>query len=255
MERRTIVVMAVVCALAVSSATAQMGKVGLNHDGGNTLPAVTLVGPAGVIPQTNWNNVTNERGDNAGDGVTGSLNNVIDSTGAMVVGMTFNWSAYGSYAEGTTVGENGILLHGGLQSEQADYGPIPGTLGPIPNEFNVSGIPYLQYDLYVYLCSWGDDHKGHLRINGLGGPEVSFRTYEDYPGAWTQAAGFGSQATHALFTGLTGSDLTIEWRKDASMGETDGVMVAGLQIVEVPEPASMALLAAGALALLRRRKR
>ena len=251
MGRRTISVVAAVC-LVASGAMAGSGKVGLNHDGGNQADPVTLVGPAGVtaVQQTNWNNVTNDRGDNAGAGVTGNLNVVIDSTGAAVAGMTMAWAAYGSYAEGTTIGENGILLHGGLQSEHDTYGPAG-----IFNEFNVSGIPYASYDLYAYVCSWGDGRKGHIRINGPGGPEVSFKAYQDFPGGWTQAVGFGSQATHALFEDVTGSDLKIEWRRHVSENGSDGVMLAGFQIVEVPEPASMTLLAAGALVLLCRRKR
>ena len=252
MKRRTIVVLALVCALAAAGTAAEMGKIGLNHSGGDTSPEAVFMSLAGVtaVQQSNWNFVTNPRGDNAGDGVSGSLNTVIDSTGATVGGMAINWAAYGSYAEGTTVGENGILLHGGLQSEQANYGPAD-----IFNEFDVSGIPYSLFDVYVYLTGWEDNRKGHVRINGDDGTAVGFMTYRDYPGGWTQASGIGSQATHALFEDVTGSSLLIEWRKDVTMGETDGVMVAGFQIVEVPEPASMTLLAVGALSLLRRRKR
>jgi hypothetical protein len=224
---------AVLAILAFLGGTAHAAMIGFHHDGGGNQP---VVGPAGVpeIEQINWNSVHEDKGP----GAAGSLETVVDSSGAVVAGMSITWSANACYTNGTHEGENGNLFYGGLEAQNTAFGS---------NEITVTGIPYDTYDVYVYVNGWTAGRTGYMRINGDAGTEMGFNTYQNFPDTWVQASGVGQQATHVLFEDVTGGALTIEFRRGSS-----NIMVGGFQIV--PEPATLALTACGLIALLRRRR-
>jgi len=224
----------VVVALLSLGGTAGAAMIGFHHDGGGNQP---VSGPAGfpAVQQVNWNSVHEASGDDA----AGSLDTVLDSSGAVVSGMTITWTADACYTNGTHVGENGNLFYGGLETQNAEYGT---------NEITVTGIPYGTYDVYFYVNGWTANRTGFARINGDAGTEVGFSTYQNFPDTWVQANGTGTQATHVLFEDVSGDTLIIEFRKG-----NNNVMVGGFQIV--PEPATLGLLAGGLLAALFLRRR
>ena len=118
------------------------------------------------------------------------------------------------------------------------------------------------YDVYVYVDSNADS-------SGSGGGTFSISdgtttyyyktdaTQASYQGTYVQAtataSGDAELANYVKFSGLTSSSLTITASRVGNLtAATSGF--AGLQVVAVPEPATMGLLALGLPALLRRRR-
>jgi MYXO-CTERM domain-containing protein len=132
--------------------------------------------------------------------------------------------------------------------------------------FTVSGVPYANYDVYVYELN---DASGRVETTTLtaGGPAQTYYGSSATPNDSShvdQSAGtsyvyvlsnstnVGSPTTngdYVQFTGLTGSTFTF-----TSTAPGNGY-VNGFQIVPTPEPASLGFVGVSVLALLARRQR
>ncbi len=110
-----------------------------------------------------------------------------------------------------------------------------------------TGIPYATYDLYVYYNSSAVGNAQDFTIRGT---SMSLKGYE-VPGVDTALVESDGtiNGNYVVFRGLTASDVTIDDTMD-----TYYVYMNGFQVVEVPEPLTMSLLALGGLALVRRRR-
>lgn len=255
---------------ALAPTLARANEIGINFQGGATAAGGNLAptASAGVVPQTNFNNVVGTKG------ASGAL---IDNTGAATAttvtfggynaGVTTN--ASGDYrAYGTTAQPNADqqLLNGELNIEDAGNG-IQAT---------VNNIPYSSYNVYAYL-SLGTGRLGNVALYAtpqasnaaLGTPEAGPIFYKTLsptaPPYYVQstATAYNSttnpESTYVEFAGITGSSFSLLNLNHAGGGGSE-VGLAGIQIVDasngaIPEPATLGILALGATAFLARRKR
>jgi hypothetical protein len=147
---------------------------------------------------------------------------------------------------------NRELLNGYLNAGPAAWGP------PVTNSFvTLSQIPYAQYDVYVYFSSDASGRIGSITDGttkyyfstlgsaSISGPDALLTQTTDTSNAFPLA-------NYARFSGETAGSLTLTC--DALGGNDQWLGIAGFQVVEVPEPGTMALLAIGGLALVRFRR-
>ena len=243
--------------LVILAATSQAAAVvSWNVDANGTITGANQV--AGVVPAANWNDSWLENGNTGSFGNPITINDLIDNSGAAttvdVTYVSWNfWSVQGSTpgqdADGTY---NRNLLNGYLNAGPAGWNP------PVAySSVALSEIPYAQYDLYVYFNADVAGRTGTINdgtttydFSTLAGPSVSganavftqtTSTAGNYPGA-----------DYAVFSGLSGSTQTLFCNplvNDAWLG------IAGVQLVQVPEPSTIILLSIAGLALLLVRRR
>ncbi len=237
-------------------------SIGLNFVGGNNNGTDTLIPTlsAGVVPQTNWNNLTGSNTNSTADGVT-----VVDSTGA-ATGVTALWTnGAGNYDNSSTSGTaplstNGdqILLNGGI------WGATPRGGGP---SVTVSNVPYSSYEVIVTSLL---DHGGTIISTTLVGGSTVYANQTQNPAdagyidgtsssfTYTQATdttGTGTGlADYALFSGLSGTSFTVS--EDIVSGAATAANLSSIEIVNltIPEPASLFLLGVAVLGFSSRRR-
>ena len=143
--------------------------------------------------------------------------------------------------------------------------------------FTASSIPYATYDVYVYISTW-NSNVDRIAAASIGGtvfygaplPEgvvPTPTTGAGYINANSNPDGATladyTRGNYLYFSNVSGSDLTIDlWGADQRLSGgaitgADGTTrfrLSGVQIVAVPEPASLAVLGLGSLVMLRRRR-
>lgn len=183
---------------------------------------------AGVVHVGNWNDYIGTSGvmalmDNSGAATTAAF----EFLGGGIAWMT-----------GAATGDpgNDAMLSGHNYTASA---PLSGAF---------TGIPYAQYDLYVYYNSGAVTNAQTFSIQGTA---LTLSGFEN-PGADTALVDSQNgtvDGNYVLFQGLTASDVTVD-----ALPDTVYTYMSGFQVVEVPEPLTMSLLALGGLALIRRRR-
>ena len=109
-------------------------------------------------------------------------------------------------------------------------------------------MPYAEYDVIVYLAGFSFDAESSIKLGGEeyfyiqssnftldGFIQATATTYEDR-----------TLATYAVFSGLTSDSFTLESIKRGG----NRPAIAGFQIVAIPEPGSLALMAIGCVVLI-----
>jgi hypothetical protein len=236
---------------------AQAQSIGIDWFGGNGTGDQTQMVPtdvAGVVAHGNWNSFL---------GTTGTMPLNL-STGA-ASGASITWSGSPNDWDtniNETLSANHKMMLGYLDTNDTSI-----------TTFTVSGLPAsfagVGYDVYLYYD--GDNgtqsRAGKYTINGVsqwgqdaastafGGTFIQGQTATDpAPGATgtaldNQAAAVATVpvGNYMVFRGLTGGSFTLDVQASVSAGGTNRASLNGMQIVAIPEPSTVALLALGAL--------
>ena len=237
--------------------------------------ALTATQVAGVVPQDNFNVVTSEStGGYNGPAVAGGPVTLADSTGSNSAGVQFSWVDLGNYFTSTAGwatpsanGNNGALLS--AQSQSGYAASATSTAAVLPATYKFSNLAAGNYDLIAYTLnnsqlSSGAGYVGivSVAVNGTS----TGNTYYDQNQAqtvWlanqtfvratsTTLTGATTMANYVEFSGLNvpsaGGYITLS--NVAATGSTSSAVVNALQLVAVPEPATLGLFALGGLGLL-----
>jgi len=238
MKRYFLSILAVVVLISVS---AQAGLISVNcAEGSKDAPrddqTVLATETAGYGPYVagNWNNVQLDASGMA----------LMDGTGA-ASGAVINFQVANGWgdntADGTVAGANDKIARG--------YFDDTATSDGIGVDIEVTNVPYALYDVVLYL---GTDasHTSYTPMT-VGGMTQTAAPLEQFGtlGGWVL------DKNVLVYSGLTGSILDIELpdRWIDGDGSARG-SISGFQVVQVPEPCTIALLSLGGLALIRRRK-
>jgi hypothetical protein len=221
--------------LAACAAPAVGGtKVGVNFVGSHT----TAMGPgetAGVFPQAFWNNA-------AGSGGPAAAMTLLDDAG-LATGLTLQWRGWASYT--------------GMPDTAGDGRLMRGTLKPFPGEavtVTVSGLDAFlggaMYDIVVYFD--GPNTADWATAFTVAGQTLTGHDPAGVHFGGTFVEDTGAGGNWVRFSHISGDSFTL-----TAAPLPDGVSVGSLnalQIIHAPEPATLALLAAGLAIALRRRR-
>jgi hypothetical protein len=198
-------------------------SIGVNfYSGDASLPTTST---AGVVPQQNWNNEASLNGGPAA---------LVDSSGASLP-TTVTWSAGtgGSTNDILFGGSNNVLLNNYLNGFISAGTPAVASV-------TVDAIPYSQYDLYVYA--------EHVHASNALSSYIVNLDFNTAQQLLVAGAGFYDTNGFVLATGTTSGDyLVFRGLTAASLTLVSGIDVTdspinGIQLVPVPEPATVALL-------------
>ncbi|QDT66314.1 glycoside hydrolase family 16 protein [Calycomorphotria hydatis] len=178
-----------------------------------------------AVSQRNWNNLIGHAGEVA------SLN---DSNGESVPEMKAVWKVPGGNDQAwrSRKAREWGFQHGNL-ALQSGFIQLGGTL-------DISGIPYQNYDLYVYVGAGDNAGGGSVTLTSPQPGEVGpVKTYY-YNHGWLEGKFHISDATDAarlkdgnvvVFKGNSANSVQLDWSGDLNGGWTG---VTGVQVVERP---------------------
>ncbi len=236
------------CLVLGAVTTASAATVSWNYDRFGTVSGARV---AGVEPVANWNNTWPDD----------PLTDLIDDSGSATT-IDISYSSFNTYSVNGNTGPNPgqdadgtynrELVNGYLNAGPAGWNP-PTTESSV----GISQIPYASYNIIVYFSADVAGREGDVTdgstvfsFNTVGPASVSgsnavLAQTTDTGGTYTTAANY------AIFTGLSGASqtLTVQMRDNDEWGG-----IAGFQVVQVPEPSSIAFGVFGVALLLRRRR-
>ena len=253
-------------ALAGLTVTANAASIGVNtgpsSNGDGSSPEntqnnlVSSTTTAGVVPQTNWNNLLQGNWGNQ---------QVTDDSGTLLATTV---SVQTSWANGNVVLSGGaetngdrLMMNGGMDNGGGAQG------------WTITGVPYSSYDVYIYYDggsngnrggsyqAWDSDNGDALLAAQSGYDTATFDgTYIQAIGDGTDGNGQGLNTNYVVLSGLSAPNIKIRSIAD-SLGGGDNTKRApmnGFQIVEasaIPEPSSAILALLGLIGFVSRRKR
>jgi hypothetical protein len=245
------VVPAVLGLMALSSARASRAdSIGINFTGNYAANVIDATTSAGVVVQTNWNNL------GGSSGTSGALNNNLGA--ATTTTLSYSASNVNQFQPNTAAGD-----------EQLNNGYIK-LDGTNPITLNLNNISYNTYDIYVYnlagtnLAGTGTQLKTTLGSISYYSTSPNARSagYIDEnaatPYTYTQAtstsqASSTAGANYVRFTGLSGTSQSINVSSLNYSNFSLSSAVGGIQVVNTtiatPEPSTYAMMALGLVAL------
>ncbi len=236
------------CSLFLAS-TANAEVIGLNFSGGVTGSSsspiqMTAAQTAGVVSTANWTNLDNS---------SGTVSN-LKNDNAIATTASVSWSCNGIYATNIngTDGDS-TMMKGHLDARATGDATV--TVSNLPTSLTANG-----YNVYVYfdaITNTGQVITGYT----IGSQTFWTKDTGTFDGTYIQATatdratvadtGYTTFTNYARFTNLTDSGFTLAADSDTFRAE-----VAGIQIVSVPEPGTLAILVTGLIGLIVwRRKR
>ncbi len=211
--------------LAPLTASAQV-TIGLNFVGGYSGASVSSMGSgenAGVIAQTNWNNLTS---------FSGSDTTLVNNSGATVSGLGISYNSLNTWADPaiTDTAGNNRLMRGYL-----DFNVNDGATG-----ITVSGLSSPVYDVIVYTNGDEDARTGLFQI---GAQSYWVKDSGSFTGTFVQGTGTADPGSHAaaqsgnymVFSGLTSSSFTLSATGEYTI---DGVYRAPVNAIQIVQPAT-----------------
>jgi hypothetical protein len=234
---RIVALTALIAALACANPVALADSIGVNFTatrfGGGPYPILSTE-TAGLVPQINWNNSNPLGNGSTSDIASPAPGRIVDNTGADS-GAQIVW--FNGNAEVNSSGGNTT------PNERLYRGLVEGSFFNLPSPqltVTVSQIPYAQYDVYAYLAGFSFPATSSVRIGNERYYYVQSSNFTT--DGFIQATATSPQgaplATYAIFRGLQGSSFNLEIIKESG----NRPAIAGLQIVAVPEPATLLLL-------------
>ena len=206
--------------VALSSPLASSQSIGLNFGSSRADASLDPSVTAGVVPQSNWNNLASSSGgplallDSAGVSTSAEVTWVADEV----------WSVGGVPLDG-----DGTLLNG-FFSENNNGGD--------DSSISVTGIPYSLYDLYLYLSH--DRGSEDVVLSEASGAFATFTAVENdtlitESVTWVRQTESGvGRGNYVYFPALSRSDLkVILTAVDLGAGTLDRNAISGMQIVNV----------------------
>ncbi len=214
-------------------------SIGINFNS-NRDAAVAEIGPsesAGVpaVAQVNWNNTNG--GSSATDGASGSTGDILSpSAGVLVddsgspVAVTVSWSSNGTWNTNNG-GSNGNakLMNGYIDAINA------GGLARV----DLAGIPYAQYDVYVYFGSDGNGRTGSV-FSPTAGQEFFFTTFSNRGGfdvgnyVLTEANAGNPEANYCVFRDQTSGTFSVQLNRGSSNSGFHGIQIVGTAVAGAP---------------------
>jgi hypothetical protein len=245
----------------------QAQSIGIDWYGGNGTGDQTQLLPtdiAGVVPQGNWNSFLDDPA--VATETFPLLLSDGTASGATVAftGSPNDWD--------TNVDQNASANHKMMLGyiDTNDTSTTTVTISGLPASLTNQGYNViLYYDGDNGTGGTGQHRVGRYEINGVsqwgrdagdrfGGTFVQGQTLID-PAPGMSGAALDNQAAavalvpagnYMVFGGLTAPDFTLNVQASVSAGTTNRAALNGMQIVAIPEPSSMALVAIGAVSVL-----
>jgi|GEM_PF-2276380 len=223
----------------LSVAQASVISANFREDNGNPnqlIAPTTVAGGGAGVGATNWNDAL---------GGTGSAADLVDDSGAGTT-LDLSWSSGGMWGDGTAntdadaqVG-NAQLQRGYLDDNQG---------APDPIVISISEVPYAQYDLVVYFSTdTSGDSYGTISVTDAIGTKTGSTSGTKL--LWGESSVLDD--TNSLrITGLSGNATIDAPVRSGAIRHS----VSGIQIIEVPEPATITLAGFAGMLLLGRRRR
>lgn len=201
-----------------------VSMVGVNFVGGGFSAGAAVSGPAGVLPQTNWNNVADNGASSTGGAQSGSAGGLIDTDGN-VTSASVNWNATNTWtiSNQPPADEDARLMNGYLDTDSAT-----------PTTVSIADVPFSLYDVYVYVDGDGTGRKGLYSIDDGVSSYTVGPVLDDMN--WPIAAGNGSfneavapedSGNYVVFRGLSGSDFQLDATPVVSRAPINAIQIVG----------------------------